>query len=96
MGEPPGFMRPVIIEAAIQALASIAFLVPGALGVQEGGFLAVGTLVGLTPEIALALALCRRSRDVIVFAPALVGWQVSFGRWLWARVVTERAASATR
>ena len=45
---------------------------PGALGVQEGGFLVVGGLVGLPPELALALALVRRARDVIIFVPALI------------------------
>jgi putative membrane protein len=68
------------VEAVIQALSSGAFIVPGALGVQEGGFLAVGGLIGLTPEIALALALARRARDVIVFVPALLAWQFGAGR----------------
>jgi glycosyltransferase 2 family protein len=70
----------LIIEAVIQALSSGAFVVPGALGVQEGGFLAIGTLLGLSPELALALALMRRARDVLIFLPALLIWQVAAGR----------------
>jgi len=86
LGQRPNFGEAVTIEAVIQALSSIAFVVPGAIGVQEGGFVAIGSLVGLPPDVALALALFRRARDVIVFAPALAAWQFSFGRWLWARI----------
>jgi hypothetical protein len=53
------------------------FFVPGALGVQEGGFLLVGTVLGLNPQICLALAGARRFRDIIVFLPGLVAWQVA-------------------
>jgi hypothetical protein len=59
-------------------------MVPGALGVQEGGFLVFGGLLGLGPDVALALALARRVRDLIVFTPALVAWQLSEGRRLFA------------
>jgi len=60
-------------------------MVPGALGVQEGGFLLFGSLLGLGPEVALALALARRVRDLVVFVPALVTWQLSEGRRLLVR-----------
>jgi putative membrane protein len=74
----------LIIEAVIQALSSGAFVVPGALGVQEGGFVVIGALVGLPSDIALALALARRARDIIVFVPALLAWQIGAGRRLIA------------
>jgi glycosyltransferase 2 family protein len=80
LGGRPSIASALIIEAVIQALSSGAFVVPGALGVQEGGFLAIGTLLGLSPELALALALMRRARDVLIFLPALVIWQVAAGR----------------
>jgi putative membrane protein len=83
LGSPLGFLDAVLIEALVQAVSSAAFLVPAALGVQEGWFLVLGGLLGLTPEMALALALARRARDVIVFVPALVLWQAAEGRrWL--------------
>jgi putative membrane protein len=72
------------IEAVVQALSSAAFLVPGALGIQEGAFLAVGGAVGLSADTALALALGRRARDLIVFVPALVAWQAGEARRLVA------------
>jgi glycosyltransferase 2 family protein len=80
LGARPGLGEALIIESVIQALSSGAFIVPGALGVQEGGFLALGNLLGLSPELALALALMRRARDMVVFLPALLVWQLGAGR----------------
>jgi putative membrane protein len=82
LGHPVGFDTAIIFEALIQALSSGAFIVPAALGIQEGGFLVIGSLVGVPPDIALALALARRARDIIIFAPALVVWQLTLGRRL--------------
>lgn len=78
------FADAVAIEAVVQAASSAAFVVPGALGVQEAAFVAVGWAVGLPPGIALAAAVFRRARDVIVFVPALVVWQGLEGRRLFA------------
>ena len=80
LGHPVTLVDAVIVEAMVQALSSGAFVVPGAIGVQEGGFLALGALLGLPPQVALALALARRARDLIVFIPALLLWQLSAGR----------------
>ncbi len=74
LGAPVDLLDAVAIEALIQAVGSAAFVVPGALGVQEGGFLAVGALVGLDPATAAALALSRRLRDLVVFLPGLAAW----------------------
>jgi putative membrane protein len=85
LGHPIAFIDAVLLEALTQAIASAAFVIPGAIGVQEGGFLLFGSLLGLSPELALALALVRRARDLIVFVPALLAWQLSEGRrWLAA------------
>jgi glycosyltransferase 2 family protein len=83
LGHPVSVWDAILIEALVQAVASTAFVIPGAIGVQEGGFLLVGALLGIGPEVSLALALSRRVRDVLVFAPALIAWQVLEGRWLW-------------
>ena len=83
LGHPVSFADALVIDAITLAVSSVAFVVPAALGVQEGAFLVVGTLLGLPPEVSLALALTRRARDVILFVPALLAWQVSEGRrWL--------------
>ena len=33
-------------------------------------------------EVALALALVRRCRDLILYVPGLIVWQAQEGRWL--------------
>jgi putative membrane protein len=83
---PTTILNAVIIESLIQALSSSAFVVPGALGVQEGGFVVIGELLGLTAETALALALMRRVRDILVFVPALAIWQFKLIQKLSPRV----------
>ena len=80
LGHPVSLGEALTLEALAQAVSSIAVVVPAALGVQEGGFLLFGTLLGLGPEIALALALARRVRDLIVYVPALIALQLSEGR----------------
>ena len=83
LGHPLTFFDAVIIEALIQAVSSAAFIVPGALGVQEGSFVIAGSWLGLPHDTALALALMRRARDVLIFIPALLIWQSRWGLRLW-------------
>jgi hypothetical protein len=74
LGHPVGWGEALAIEALIQAVSSAAFLVPGALGVQEAGFLGLGALVGLPAEVSTALALTRRIRDLVLYLPGLLAW----------------------
>ncbi|MDX9689815.1 MAG: flippase-like domain-containing protein [Alphaproteobacteria bacterium] len=85
LGHPMSLAECMMIEALIQATGSAAFIVPGALGVQEAGFLLFGSMLGLTPEIAAALAVIRRCRDLILYVPGLIFWQFQEGRWLLER-----------
>jgi putative membrane protein len=85
LGHPMGWPECLMIEALIQATGSAAFIVPGALGVQEAGFLLFGRLLGLTPEVATALAMMRRCRDLLLYVPGLIAWQVQEGKWLIAK-----------
>jgi len=65
-----------VLEALIQLISSIAFLVPAGLGVQEGGFVLIGGLIGLDPATSLALAGARRVRDLLIYLPGLLMWQI--------------------
>ena len=75
LGQQRGIVDALVIEALIQAISSAAFIVPGALGVQEGGFVVIGAALGLDATTALALATARRLRDAIIFLPGLIAWQ---------------------
>lgn len=80
LGRTVSFADAVILEAIVQAISSVAFIVPGALGVQEGGFLVVGAALGIDGPTSLALAAVRRLRDLVVFFPGLLVWHWSESR----------------
>lgn len=80
LGHPVGIAEAIILESLGQAVRSAAFLVPGALGVQEGGYILLGGLVGLGPEIGLMLSLVKRVRELLLGLPALAAWQIVEGR----------------
>lgn len=65
----------IIIESLIFTLRTAAFLVPGAIGLQEGAYLLLGPLFGLAPEAALALSLLKRARDLALGLPVMLVWQ---------------------
>jgi uncharacterized membrane protein YbhN (UPF0104 family) len=92
LGHPVEVGDAIMVTALIEATSSSAFLVPGALGIQEGGFLVLGGILGLPPEVSLALALVRRARDILVFGPALALWQLGEGRRLFARRAEQPAS----
>ena len=74
LGSPVGVVDAFIIHAVTMAVRSIAFIVPAGLGVQEGGFVLVGQMLGLAGPTALALGLVRRAREILVGAPGLAAW----------------------
>ncbi|WP_296650039.1 lysylphosphatidylglycerol synthase domain-containing protein [Paraburkholderia sp.] len=75
LGANPTFAQAFVIEALIQIVSSVAFLVPGGLGVQEGGFVLIGGLMGFDAPTCLALAGTRRVRDLLFYVPGLLAWQ---------------------
>ena len=74
LNRPISALDAIAIEAVIQAVSSVAFVVPAALGLQEGAFVVAGAAIGLDAPAALALAAARRARDVVVFFPGLASW----------------------
>jgi putative membrane protein len=82
LGYPVGLVEALIIESLIQAVRGAAFAVPGALGVQEGGLVLIGVILGLPAEAALALSLVKRVREAAIGVPGVLAWQWAEGR-LW-------------
>ena len=82
MGADPGFATVLALESLLAAIRSVAFAVPNAVGVQEGAYLLLGGGFGLPPEIALALSLLKRARDLAIGVPALLAWQLVESRRL--------------
>jgi len=81
LGFPVTIQEALILESLSAAVRSAAFVIPGALGVQEGGILLIGTLIGLKPEVALALALVKRGRELMVGIPGLITWSAAEARY---------------
>jgi uncharacterized membrane protein YbhN (UPF0104 family) len=76
LGHGVSVLDAVVIESLGMAARSAGFVVPGAVGVQEGGFVLVCGLFGVPAESALALSVLKRVRELLVGAPALLVWQV--------------------
>jgi glycosyltransferase 2 family protein len=70
------FGEVLVIESLLYAIRTLAFAIPNAVGVQEGAYILIGTSFGLTPEMALALSLLKRARDLTIGLPALGIWQI--------------------
>ena len=73
----------------VLTIRSAVFPVPGALGVQEGGYVVIGNLLGIPGDAAFALSLIARVRELILGIPGLICWQMIEARRLWrARLAT--------
>ncbi|MDE2182813.1 MAG: flippase-like domain-containing protein [Alphaproteobacteria bacterium] len=83
MGVELGVSQALVIDALVSALRTFAFLVPGAIGIQEGSYVAACALFGIGPADAIAFSVVRRARELALGAPGLAAWQ-----WLEARAVT--------
>lgn len=77
LGAPVGWGDALVLESLGQAIRAAAFAVPGALGVQEGGYLLLAPLAGLRPDVALALSLAKRARELLLGIPGLIYLYVS-------------------
>jgi putative membrane protein len=72
LGSPVGWPAAVLLESLGQAIRGAAFFVPGALGVQEGGYLLLAPFAGLAPDAALALSFAKRAREMVLAVPGLL------------------------
>jgi putative membrane protein len=75
LGARPGLGEALVLESLGQAVRSAGFAVPGALGIQEGGFILLGSLFGLGAADAVALSLAKRLPDLAIGLPGLAYWQ---------------------
>jgi putative membrane protein len=92
MGHAIAWSDALTLESIAFALRTAAFVIPSRLGIQEGGYILLGAMFGLSPEVALALSLLKRGREVVTGLPCLIIWQSVESRRLWAR---ERRAKSS-
>ncbi len=89
MGFHIGFSEALVIESLSQAVRAAAFLVPGALGVQEAGFVAICSAFGIPAAPSLALSLVKRVPELIIGPPFLFVWHAHETRELKRRRAAE-------
>lgn len=80
LGHPVDVSSAFILESLGSAVRAAAFAVPGALGVQEGGLVVLGGVLGLPPDLCLALSLTKRAREILLGVPGLIAWQLGASR----------------
>jgi len=80
LGDPVDLSDALILEGVNQVLRAAAFVVPGALGAQETGFVVLGSVLGVPTPVALSVSLCKRARELLVGLPALFAWQLHESR----------------
>jgi putative membrane protein len=80
----------ITLEALIFTLRSVAFFIPGAVGVQEATYALIGPIFGVPPTTALAVSLLKRARDLVIGVPALVIWQAMEYRAMAVTATTEK------
>jgi putative membrane protein len=72
LGTPVSWSNALLLESVGQAIRGAGFAIPGALGVQEGGYLLLAPLAGLPPSAGLALSLAKRTRELLLGVPGLL------------------------
>ena len=85
LGHPLSLTDAFILESLSAGVRGAAFMVPGALGAQESGMVLFGALLGLPADLALAVSLTKRVRELALGLPGLAAWQWVEGRRFLAR-----------
>jgi putative membrane protein len=75
LGHPVGPAQALVIESLGMAARSAGFAVPGALGVQEGGFMLACAAFGVPQTAGLSLSLIKRVREVLIGILGLALWR---------------------
>jgi putative membrane protein len=81
-GHPVSIGTALILESMTQAMRHIAFVIPAGIGVQEAGLVLFGNLLGVSSELALAVSMAKRMRELLCGLPPLLSWQWLEGRRL--------------
>lgn len=75
LGHPVGIADAIMIEALVGFAKGIGFLVPGSLGIMEGGSVFLFQILGLGSGLGLAFTLLKRARELVFGG---LGWVVLY------------------
>lgn len=79
---PIAVWQAIVMETLSLAARAAAFVVPAGIGVQEGGFVLIGQLIGVPADFAIAVSLAKRFREIAFGLPSIASWQWVEGRHL--------------
>ncbi len=85
LGHPITVMEAMFLKSMTSTLSDVAFIIPNAYGIQEGAFVVLGAMIGLPPDLMLAVSLSIRIRELIVDIPGLAIWQHAEGKHFFAK-----------
>jgi len=85
LGQPVDMIDALILESLSSGVRAAAFMLPAGLGALEGGLVMLGALFGLPAETALAIALTKRVRELVLGLPGLCVWHWIEGHHLLRR-----------
>ena len=75
LGFPISMVEALMLKSLSTTISDIAFFIPNAYGIQEGSYVMLGALLGMTADLALAVSLATRIRELVVDIPGLLAWQ---------------------
>jgi putative membrane protein len=64
-----------VLESLAQGARAVGFAIPGALGIQEGGYVLICAALGIPADRAVALSLLRRVREITLGGLGLAIWR---------------------
>jgi putative membrane protein len=80
MDRPLSAAEALSLESLVYAARGAFFFVPWGVGIQEGTFVLVGSVLGIDAASAIALSLILRARDILIGVPAIAFWYTVEGR----------------
>ena len=83
-----------VIESLGMAARSAGFAIPGALAIQEGGFVLAAAAVGIPGVAALSLSLVKRVRELLIGVAGLAVWRMARAAGVGRVAELERVGAA--
>jgi uncharacterized membrane protein YbhN (UPF0104 family) len=77
---PVDWRAAIVVESLTQAVRHLAFVIPAGLGVQEAALVVFGRAFGIDAELALAVSMAKRVREILLGVVSLLSWQWMEGR----------------
>lgn len=65
LDSPVSLLTALVIEAGATGVRAVGFLIPGSIGILEGGIVGIFALLGLDSGTGLAFSVARRFREVV-------------------------------